>query len=89
MPELPIRPASIWADKRSASYRDYRIRVGVILPGMSATDFARNAVRMTMTQTERYRTLPADPPEHVAEKILQAVETEAAEVHADSSRPSA
>ena len=55
---------------------------------ITATDFARNAVRMTMTQTERHRSLPADPPEHVAEKILEAVETEAAEVYADSIRPS-
>ncbi len=65
------------------------IRVGLMLPGITATDFARNAVRMTMTQTERHRTVPADPPEHVAEKILEAVETEAAEVYADSIRPPA
>ncbi len=65
------------------------IRVGLMLPGITATDFARNAVRMTMTQTERHRSLPADPPEHVAVKILEAVETEAAEVYADSIRPSA
>jgi short-subunit dehydrogenase len=65
------------------------IRVGLMLPGITATEFARNAVRMTAGQTERHRTLPADLPEHVAEKILEAVETEAAEVYADSIRPSA
>jgi NAD(P)-dependent dehydrogenase (short-subunit alcohol dehydrogenase family) len=65
------------------------IRVGLMLPGITATDFARNAVRMTTGQTERHRTLPADPPEHVAAKILEAIETEAAEVYADSIRPSA
>jgi len=65
------------------------IRVGLMLPGITATDFARNAVRMTAGQTEWHRTLPADPPEHVAAKILEAVETEAAEVYADSIRPSA
>ena len=50
--------------------------------------FASNAVRMTPIQTERQRTLPADPPEHVAEKILEAVEIEAAEVYGGSIRPS-
>lgn len=65
------------------------IRVGLMLPGITATDFARNAIRMTTGQTERHRTLPADSPEHVAEKIIEAVETEAAEVYADSIRPSA
>jgi|EndMetStandDraft_8_1072994.scaffolds.fasta_scaffold8157155_1 hypothetical protein len=33
------------------------------------------------------RTMPADTPEHVAEKIAEAVETEAAEVYADSIWP--
>ncbi len=65
------------------------IRVGLMLPGITATDFTRNAVRMTAGQTEHHRTLPADPPEHVAAKILEAVETEAAEVYADSIRSSA
>ena len=64
------------------------IRVGLMLPGITATDFARNAIRMTTVSTERHRTLPADPPEHVAAKILEAVETEAAEVYADSIRTS-
>ena len=63
------------------------IRVGLVLPGITAADFARNAVRMTSTQTERHRRAPADSPEHVAAKILEAVETEAAEVYADSIRP--
>ena len=47
------------------------IRVGLMLPGITATDFASNAVRMTMGQTERHRTLSTDPPEHVAAKILE------------------
>jgi short-subunit dehydrogenase len=65
------------------------IRVGLMLPGFTATDFHRNAVRITQPQAERLRAMPADSAEHVAEKILEAVETEAAEVYADSIQPSA
>jgi short-subunit dehydrogenase len=64
------------------------IRVGLMLPGFTATDFHRNAVRITQPQAERLRAMPADSAEHVAEKILEAVETEAAEVYADSIQPS-
>ncbi len=52
------------------------IRVGLMLPGITATGFARNAVSMTTGQTERHLTLPADAPEHVATKILEAVSSE-------------
>jgi NADP-dependent 3-hydroxy acid dehydrogenase YdfG len=65
------------------------IRVGLMLPGLTATDFARNTIRTTTNSTERQRIMPADSPEHVAAKILEAVETEAAEVYADSIRPPA
>jgi NADP-dependent 3-hydroxy acid dehydrogenase YdfG len=65
------------------------IRVGLMLPGLTATNFARNTIRTTTNSTERQRTMPADSPEHVAAKILEAVETEAAEVYADSIRPPA
>jgi short-subunit dehydrogenase len=65
------------------------IRVGLMLPGFTATDFHRNAVRITQPQAERLRAMPADSAEHVAEKILEAVETEAAEVYADRIQPSA
>lgn len=62
------------------------IRVGLVYPGVTATDFMKNAMRVQMDQGQRRR-MPADPPEHVAEKILEAVQTEAAEVYADSIRP--
>lgn len=65
------------------------IRVGLMLPGITATDFFRNAIRLTSGPTNQQRSMAADTPEHVAEKILEAVETEAAEVYADSIRPSA
>ncbi len=63
------------------------IRVGLMLPGLTTTDFHRNAIGIGPERSERYRSMPADTPEHVAAKILEAVETEAAEVFADSIRP--
>ncbi|MEI6777660.1 MAG: SDR family NAD(P)-dependent oxidoreductase [Chloroflexales bacterium] len=65
------------------------IQVGLMLPGFTAIDFHRNAVRITQLQAERLRAMPADSAEHVAEKILEAVETEAAEVYTDSIQRSA
>jgi hypothetical protein len=82
--EMPIDPASIRANKPSAVYGYERIRGGVKLPAVSATNVARNAVTMTLSQSEQHRMLPAGPPKHVAEKILEAIETKAAEVYADN-----
>lgn len=65
------------------------IRVGLMLPGLTTTDFHHNAIGIGPERSERYRSMPADTPEHVAAKILEAVETEAAEVFADSIRPQA
>ena len=65
------------------------ILVGLMLPGLTTTDFHRNALGIGPKHSERYRFIPADTPEHVATKILEAVETEAAEVFADSIRPQA
>jgi short-subunit dehydrogenase len=65
------------------------IRVGLMLPGLTATDFHENAARITEPQAARLRAMQGDTPEHVAEKILEAVESEAAEVYADSIRQSA
>jgi short-subunit dehydrogenase len=61
--------------------------VGLMLPGLTATEFHRNAVGIGPERSERYRSMPADTPEHVAAKILEAVESEAAEAFADSIRP--
>lgn len=65
------------------------IRVGLMLPGLTATAFHHNAIGIGPGQSERYRSMPADTPEHVAAKILEAVGGEAAEVFADSIRPQA
>lgn len=61
------------------------IVVSVVYPYMTATDFEENTVKDSHLQWEEGddRDLPPlDPPEHVAEKILEAIETEAPEVHA-------
>lgn len=63
------------------------IRVGLVYPGITATNFVQNAMSMHLRPAERQATIPVDPPEHVAEKILEAIQTEAAEVYADSIKP--
>ena len=64
------------------------IRVGVVYPGITATDFHRNAASIHMDPArQQAMALTADPPEHAAAKILEAVRGEAAEVYADSTAP--
>lgn len=63
------------------------IRVGIVIPGVTATNFFNNTISREMTSSQRSGHLAADSPEHVADKILEAVITEAAEVYADSTRP--
>jgi len=61
------------------------IRVSLMLPGYTATEFHSNAIGYCVEIPLPLP--PADSPEHVAEKIVEAVETEAEEVYADSIRP--
>lgn len=63
------------------------IRVGIVIPGVTATNFFRNTISNQITSTQRSGHIVADSPEHVADKILEAVNTEAAEVYADSTKP--
>jgi short-subunit dehydrogenase len=64
------------------------IRVGLMLPGLTAnTEFRANDVSAQDQPDQRRAGTMGDPVEHVAEKILEAVQTEAAEVYADSIRP--
>lgn len=59
------------------------IRVSVVYPFITDTDFARNAV--TASEERRQSGLMrGDTPEYAAGLILQAVETEAAEVYAEN-----
>ncbi len=63
------------------------IRVGLVHPGITATEFHNNLAQVPDTQQDnnrRSRIMQPDTPEYVAEKILEAVQTEAAEVYADS-----
>ena len=66
------------------------IRVGLVHPGITATEFHNHLANGTTWSGPRGRAgataMPVDTPEHVAEKILEAVRTEAAEVYADSIR---
>ncbi len=58
------------------------IRVITVFPRMTATDFGKNSLgNREMRQSQRSRTedIPVDSPEYVAEKILQAVQSEPAE----------
>ena len=59
------------------------IRVGLVYPGITATDFMKHAASVHMSN-ERQHIMPVESPEQVAEKIIRAIRTEAAEVFADS-----
>jgi len=61
------------------------IVVSVVYPYMTATDFEENTIKDSHIQWEEEGVddlAPPDPPEHTARKILEAIETEAPEVHA-------
>lgn len=60
------------------------IRVGLVYPGVTATDFSANYANGPRQATNRPAVMPADSAEYVAQKILEAVEGEEAEVYADS-----
>lgn len=61
------------------------IRVGLVYPGITATDFLKNAISV-QTSNQRQSIMPIETPEQVAEKIAEAIQTEAAETYADSLR---
>jgi short-subunit dehydrogenase len=70
------------------------IRVGVMYPRLTATEFGRNAITSQGQQPgrwpagERRPNMPtADPVDAVAAKILEAVQTEVAEQAMDDRRP--
>jgi NAD(P)-dependent dehydrogenase (short-subunit alcohol dehydrogenase family) len=67
------------------------IRVGLVYPGLTETAFFSN---LTHGQSSGWNSggtrpggIPIDTPEQVAERILEAVQTEAAEVYAHTIRP--
>ncbi len=66
------------------------IRVGLVVPGVVPTNFRKNGL-MSGGQDHlaggRPGAVPSVSPEHVAEKILEAVQTEEAEVYTDGTRP--
>lgn len=61
------------------------IRVGLVHPGITATGFHEHLANGAWSgRGERARTMQAETSEAVAAKILEAVETEEAEVYTDS-----
>ena len=57
------------------------IVVSLVLPGLTATDFQKNSIKPKVTWSAPPRQMPiADPVEKVADKILEAIETGAAQV---------
>ncbi len=67
------------------------IRVGLMIPGRTATNFAQNFIQAQPNpgSPSAAPVVQVDTAEHVAEKILEAIQTEAAEVYADSIKPAA
>jgi short-subunit dehydrogenase len=61
------------------------IRVGLVYPFITATNFFKNQGTASgqMDDNDRQRMMQAEAPEQVAEKIAEAIRTEAAEVYAD------
>jgi short-subunit dehydrogenase len=65
--------------------RREKINVSVVYPYMTATAFEENTIKdshIKWDENDETELLPLDPPEHVAEKILEAIEREASEVYA-------
>jgi short-subunit dehydrogenase len=62
------------------------IRVGLVYPGVTATAFHDHLANAGEWRGPRgqARALALETPEQVAEKLLEAVRTEAAEVYAES-----
>lgn len=60
------------------------IRVGLVYPGMTATDFSSNLANGPRENQSRPGGMQADSAEYVAEKILETIQSEEAEVYADS-----
>ena len=60
------------------------IHVGLVYPGITATDFNIHSAEGHLSNQSAPGMMPADSPESVAEAILEAVQTTAAEVYAES-----
>lgn len=59
------------------------IRVGLVYPFITETDFIKHAASVRISNDRRH-IRQGESPEQVAEKIAEAIRTEAAEVYADS-----
>ncbi len=59
------------------------IRVGLVYPGVTATGFVKHAASAPMS-SDRPQVMQVESPEQVAEKIVEAIQTEAAEVYTEN-----
>lgn len=62
-----------------------KITVSTIYPFITATNFGKNIMsgaRISLTQDDDRNLPPADPPEYIAEKILEAIKTGKSEIYA-------
>jgi short-subunit dehydrogenase len=59
------------------------IRVGLVYPGVTATDFVKHSASVPMNNN-RQQIMPIESPERVAEKIAEAIHTEAAKVYTEN-----
>lgn len=62
--------------------KDDNITVSVVYPYITSTDFEKNTMKEENSEERDSPPMPGDPPEFVAEKILEAIETGKAEVFA-------
>ena len=62
--------------------KDDNITVSVVYPYITSTDFEKNTMKEGDSGERDGSPMPGDPPEFVAEKILEAIETGKAEVFA-------
>lgn len=76
------------SDTARAELAERSIKVVTVLPRMTSTDFGKNAIgssgqRPPQRSTASGSPIPVDPPEHVADRILHAIETEPEEQYMD------
>jgi short-subunit dehydrogenase len=59
------------------------IRVGLVYPFVTETDFGKHVINAHQVSNDQGPMIQGETPEQVAEKIAEAIRTEAAEVYAD------
>jgi short-subunit dehydrogenase len=75
------------SDTARAELADRSIKVSIVFPRMTATDFGKNSIGNSELRRQQRdtgaRTIPVDPADLVAEKIVHAIESEVEEQYMD------